>query len=76
MIVGRESSIVQLAATYEDHVFNRYITPNQEMSEKASRVTGINYNFMTNEMVHNNQSISQPCTTSFVRYYTVFDVTW
>lgn len=44
MIVGRESSIVQLAATYDNHVFNRYITPNQEMSEEASRVTGINYN--------------------------------
>lgn len=58
MIVGRESSIVQLAATYEDHVFNRYITPNQEMSEEASRVTGINYNFLTNEMVHNNKSVS------------------
>lgn len=58
MTEGRESSIVQLAATYGDHVFNRYITPNQEMSEKASRVTGINYNFMTNEMVYNNKSVS------------------
>lgn len=28
------------------------------MSEEASRVTGINNNLMTNEMVHNNKSVS------------------
>lgn len=52
-LIGRESSIIQISAVCEDQKFNKYVTPSQEISEEASRVTGMKFDASTNELLHN-----------------------
>ena len=56
--IGRKSAIIQLSAVCEDQIFNSYITPTQDISEEASRVTGIQFNAATNELLHDNKPVS------------------
>lgn len=56
--IGRGSAIIQLSAVCEDQIFNSYITPIQDISEEASRVTGIQFNAATNELLHDNKPVS------------------
>lgn len=55
--IGRGSAIIQLSAVCEDQIFNSYITPIQDISEEASRVTGIQFNAATNELLHDNKPV-------------------
>ncbi|CAC5369819.1 unnamed protein product [Mytilus coruscus] len=57
-VIGRQSSITQISAVIEELEFNRYATPTQEISEDASRVTGIRFNTATNELLYNDEPVS------------------
>lgn len=70
-LIGRESSIVQISAVCEDQKFNKYFTPSQEISEEASRLTGIKFVASTNELLHNNVAVSQSSTTSSFGLYSI-----
>uniref|UniRef100_A0A8W8NCQ6 Uncharacterized protein n=1 Tax=Magallana gigas TaxID=29159 RepID=A0A8W8NCQ6_MAGGI len=50
----RESSIVQIMAVCEDQKFNKYVTPSQEISDEANRVTEMKFDASTNELLHDN----------------------
>ncbi|CAC5360223.1 unnamed protein product [Mytilus coruscus] len=56
--LSRQSSITQISAVSEKLEFNRYATPTQEISEDASRVTGIRFNTATNELLYNDEPVS------------------
>lgn len=55
--LARTSDILQIAAYDGKDLFNTYITPTVNISPKASEITGLKFNFGTNEMTHHGEPV-------------------
>ena len=55
--LGRTSHISQLAAFDGDDTFNQYIVPGARISEKASTITGLTFDFCDNQMYHHGNPV-------------------
>ena len=55
--LGRTSHITQLAAFDGDDTFNQYIVPGARISEKASTITGLTFDFCDNQMYHHGNPV-------------------
>ncbi|XP_021350881.1 uncharacterized protein LOC110448777 [Mizuhopecten yessoensis] len=55
--LSRNSDITQLAAYDGSDIFNQYIMPCQKVSATASSITGLTYDFHSNQMYHHGKPV-------------------
>ena len=55
--LSRTSHITQLAAFDGDDTFNQYIVPDERISEKASTIPGLTFDFCDNQMYHHGNPV-------------------